>query len=233
MTPGVRSPLALTALYDEHVRRGARMAEYEGWLLPRRYGSGEGARDALMRSAGLRDIGAATVLDIAGGDVDVLLAAAFPESVAPQAGTSLTTAETGGARVARLTDEHALVVAAPATAPLLLPLLHAAAQGKRASVTDLTGGLCGLRLLGPAAPAVLQRVSSLDLAPDCFGDGAVAQSAIAGVHAVILRRDSGGLSGYDLYVTRDVGLYLWGAVLEAGAPLGLTPVGTDVGEGWH
>jgi glycine cleavage system aminomethyltransferase T len=67
----------------------------------------------------------------------------------------------------------------------------------------------------------------VELAPRRFGHGAAAQAAVAKVHALIARRDRGGIAGYDLYVDRDLGVYLWRSLLEAGAPLGLWPVGRD------
>jgi aminomethyltransferase len=74
---------------------------------------------------------------------------------------------------------------------------------------------------------VLERLSWLDLAPDRFTDGALAQGSVARIHALIVRRDTTGLTGYDLYVDRDLGAYLWDVLLEQGAPLGLKPVGRD------
>src|SRR5438270_5487858 len=83
-----RRPLALTALYDEHVRRGAQMAEGDGWLLPRSYGDVVAERAAIEHAAGLLDIGAQDILDLKSDELEAVLGAAFPGTPAPAVGAA-------------------------------------------------------------------------------------------------------------------------------------------------
>jgi glycine cleavage system aminomethyltransferase T len=55
----------------------------------------------------------------------------------------------------------------------------------------------------------------------------VAQGSLSRVQAVIARRDAGGTPGYDIYVDRDLGSYLWDSLIDQGAPLGIKPVGYE------
>jgi aminomethyltransferase len=202
------------------VRRGARIGEQGGWLIAQDYGDTAAERARAASAVGLADISAVGVLDLKGGGLDGLL----PDLPTVPAGSSVAVQ---GVRVIRLTDRHAWLLAAPVEIGALRERLAAGLDG---AVTDLTGGLCVLRLLGPASPAVLERLCALDLAADRFADGRAAQGSVAGVHALIARRDGAVRPGYDLFVTRDLGLYLWGAVLEAGGPLGLGPIGYEAAE---
>ncbi|MDQ2741714.1 MAG: hypothetical protein M3Z66_05395 [Chloroflexota bacterium] len=223
-------PVRLTPLYHEHLVQGADMEERDGWLLPRSYGDPDGELRTLRDSAGLFDISEQGKIDLKGEEIVSVLRAVFPAMESAEIGTRAGGMD--GALVYRLTNEQALVLTAPAAAQDTLETLRGAAAKRRCvHLTDITGSLCGLRLLGPQAPAVLERLSTLDLAVDRFPDGAFAQGALAKIHALVARRDAAGLAGYDLYLDRDLAAYLWGVLLEAGTPLGLRPVGREAEEG--
>ena len=223
-------PVRLTPLYREHLGRGATMAERDGWLLPQSYGTPKQERSTVRTGASLIDIGDGGKLDLKGAEVEAVLRAAFPSLVSVDVGARATGPE-AGTLVYRLRPDEAIVLIASSETPRIRDALQAAAsKWECIHLTDLTGALCGLRLLGPQAPAVLERLSALDLTPDRFADGACVQGALARIHALIARRDTLGLPGYDLYVDRDLGVYLWDALLEAGDPLGFRPAGRAVEE---
>jgi aminomethyltransferase len=226
-----RQPVRLTALYHAHLSREASMVERDGWLLPKHYGNSHSEQAKIRRAAGLLDIGESGMIDLKSAAPDAVLSAAFPNAGPVTVGRWTAAGDNAGTRIARLTGEQALLITAPDTVQATLYALQQAADHPCTHLTDLTGARCGLRLLGPVAPTILEWLCSLDLTVDRFSDGSVAQSGLARVHALIARRDAGGLSGYDLYVDRDLGLYLWDALLEAGTPLGLAPVGRDAEEG--
>lgn len=224
--PAWERPVRLTALHREHVGHGAELVERDGWLMPLSYGDAEGEAAALREGVGLLDIGHGGKIDVKSGDLDALLGAVFPRIGRVEVGTTARAASDGATRVYRLTGEEALLLTPPASLQGTLENLDRAASSVACtSVIDLTSALCGVRLLGPNAPAVLERLCSLDMAPDRFADGALAQSAVARVHAIIARHDVAGATGYDLYVDRDLGRYLWDSLLDQGAPLGIRPVG--------
>lgn len=82
-----------------------------------------------------------------------------------------------------------------------------------ALVIDQSHGRVVLRLTGPAARRVLQKGIDIDLHPDMFGPGALAQTGIAGmavlVHAVAAET-------FDLHGDRSSGESLLDWLLEAG-----------------
>jgi aminomethyltransferase len=227
-TPRWDRPVRLTALYHEHVTAGAALVERDGWLLPRSYGNPTVEQTALREAAGLLDISPNGKVDLKSDDLDAALGATFKGSGRVAVRRAVPAGERGTTRVCRLTDGQALLVTAPDALQNTLDALGKVASAQTCThVADLTSALCGLRLVGPRAPAVLERLSWLDLAPDRFADSALAQGSVARIHALIVRRDTAGLTGYDLYVERDLGAYLWDVLLEQGAPLGLKPVGYE------
>ncbi len=226
-----RKPVRLTALYYEHLSREAKMVEQHGWLLPRSYGNPPAEQAALRQAAGLLDIGESGAIDLKSDALDAVLTAGFPDTGPVAVGRWAVAGGQANTRICRLTGEQALILTLPDEVQARVDLLRRQAAAHPCThATDLTGARCGLRLLGPHAPAVLERLCALDLAPGTddkagFAHGALAQGSVAAIHTLIVRRDTAGLPGYDLYVDRDLGAYLWDALLDAGAPLGLILAG--------
>ncbi len=219
----------LTALHREHVAAGADLVERDGWLLPRSYGNPEAERAALRETVGLIDIGASGKVDVKSDDLEAVLATLREGETADSSIPRLrVTTLAQGIGAYRLTEGQALVITAPQQLEAALGALRQAATPDSCThVTDLSGALCGLRLQGSNAPALLERLSSLDLAPDRFAEGALAQGSLSRVQTLIARRDAGGAPGYDIYVDRDLGSYLWDSLIDQGAPLGIKPVGYE------
>jgi len=204
------------------------MVERDSWSIPWTYGDPQRERKALREGVGLLDISEQGKIDVKGEGVEAILQAALPDVDGLEVGAA---AEGDGLTVYRLTNEQALVLTPPTSwQPSFETLQRIAGQHQCAHVTDMTSALCGLRLLGPRAPDVMQRISALDLARDRFADGFSTQGAVAKTRALVARRDGPEATGYDLYVDRDLGGYLWDAVLEAGGPLGLRSVGRQAEE---
>ncbi len=227
-TPFAR-PARLTAVYHKHLALGARLESRQSWLVPVSYASPTDEAEVIRHGVGLLDIGDSGKIDLKSNDLDAVLAVALPQATPIPVG--LTTLANGSLRALRLTPDQALLLTTPGTFHEIFNRLRNIADTvAHTHLVDLTGALCGLRLLGPNAPFVLERLTSVDLAPDRFADGALAQCGLARVHAIVLRRDATGTLGYDLFVDRDLGGYLWDSLLEAGAPLGIAPVGRGAEE---
>ena len=72
---------------------------------------------------------------------------------------------------------------------------------------------------------MLRKLCALPLDPRDFPNLRVAQSSLAKVHCILVRRDLGGLPGFDLYVERPYGDYVWRSVIDAGQEFGMVPFG--------
>ena len=105
-----------------------------------------------------------------------------------------------------------------------LPWLLDSAIGFDVTIRDETEGLAALSLQGPTAFAVLQAAGAevADLKPFRLRD-----TTLGPVAAMISRTGFTGDLGYELWVAPDRALALWDHLMEAGAPHGLRPVGTE------
>ncbi len=87
-----------------------------------------------------------------------------------------------------------------------------------AITVDLTHGIVMFRLTGPAAPALLAHVCSIDTAEEMMPDGAVCGASVARVACTLVRNDAGGECSYLILADRSYGRYLFDAVRDAGEP---------------
>lgn len=218
-------PVARTAMHRLHVDGGARMASIGGWEVPEAYAGGEAEARAAREGAGLWDLSANAQWEVHGAGVS--------DAVHPLLGTRVP--DVGRAARAMLVGRDVLVLRlAPDRALLLGPpgmdaeaIPGAGAPDGCTHFVNVSSGIAGIRLAGPTARAILATLTSLDLAPSVFADLACAETGLARVHAILLRRDIGGLPAFEIYTARNYGAYLWEAFLDAGRTRALVPCGRD------
>ena len=100
-----------------------------------------------------------------------------------------------------------------------------ASPARDVSAIEMTGARATLRLVGPAAPAILAELCPADTTPTSLPEGALVQAPLAGPRAFLTRRDHGGWPGYTWMVARDEARYVWESVLHVGEHHGLVAVG--------
>jgi len=123
-------------------------------------------------------------------------------------------------------DETLLILAADKTPTgAAAAAVIAAIESAGATVTNLSSGLAGMRVVGPAARDLLIEVCALDLDADRFADGRIAMAPIANVRVTLTRRDLKDIPAFELLVARDQAAYLFEALLHAGAVHGAIPAG--------
>ena len=81
---------------------------------------------------------------------------------------------------------------------------------------DVSHSRTHLRISGPEATTLLNRLLPLDLREASFGVGAVASSALHHVGVTLWRREE----GYDLFIPRGFALAVWEVILETAAQFG-------------
>ncbi len=84
-------------------------------------------------------------------------------------------------------------------------------------------------LSGDRAAAMFAKICGVDLRPEKFADGRIAQTSMARMNGVVIRDDRGGVLAYHLLGDSASGEYLWDCLLDAmaefdGAPVGLAAV---------
>jgi aminomethyltransferase len=98
-------------------------------------------------------------------------------------------------------------------------------RGYQVEIEDCTDRLAALALQGPLSREILQVVTEVDL--DAMRFFGVAAGSIAGVHGWISRTGYTGDLGYEIWIACEDALTVYDALLVAGKPHYLEPIGLD------
>ena len=214
------TPKRLTAMHHLHIAAGAVMVEEAGWSRPARYADPEAERARLHASVGVCDVSPLLKVSVQGDGLETSLPEL--EGVAP----GRLVRGTGGDIAARLAPDEAVVISPPAPSGADASSMLAA-DGAGVHAIDVTSGMAGAAVIGPAAERALAGLTDLDISGRAFPDMACAQARFAEVYGLLLRLDRDGLPAYQLYFSRDFGQYVWEALVETAHHLGGGPVGIE------
>lgn len=218
-------PIKLTALHYQHLGLGATLLEDAGWQRPAFYSSLEQELRHLENIGGFCDASPNGKLLLQGTALDAVLGSVgvgrcsysdFPLGVR--------------VLICRLSDEEAFVLTAPGAERSAAVDMETRMDGC-AHLLDVTSGYAGFQVLGPRSVEALSRLTDLDLSR--LPDLSCAQGKLAEIYALVVRRDVGRQTSYEIYVERSYGEYLWKALTEAGHPLDMIPVGIEAPRRLH
>jgi sarcosine oxidase, subunit gamma len=116
-----------------------------------------------------------------------------------------------------------LVLAAPGRQGPLVDRLQASTADldELVTVIDTTHARALVRLTGARSRELLAKECGIDLTDAICPDGSALRSAVAGVATDLVRDDLGEVRSYLLHCERSSGQYLFDALLDAGADLGV------------
>jgi heterotetrameric sarcosine oxidase gamma subunit len=219
------TPIKLSPLSGTAERLGARWLEVAGWRCAEDYGNPAVEVAAMRAGAGLADVSQIGKIQIEGQRAAAMLAAtlgASPEAVGDHVHVP------AGDLYCLRPDIYFLSVLSGTEAGVVATLADASgARPDLVTVTDVTHGLAGIELVGPRAVDVMTRVCGLDFSHAAFPNQAARQSSVAKTRQLIISRDRGALPSYTMFGARSLAAYLWGVLLDAGRPFGLTPIGME------
>jgi aminomethyltransferase len=220
-----------TPLADEHRALGARLVPFAGWRMPVQYEGIKKEHDAVRTRAGLFDVSHMGEIVVEGPNAVAAIDRLVTNDVAKlDVGRALYTVccnESGfildDLIVYRLEAEKILVVCNASNRNKIVS--HFAKNlSLETPWNDVSDAWALLALQGPNAHAVMTELGApealLDLDP--FG---VTRATVAGVDLWAARTGYTGEDGFELFCANDDAPALWRAILEAGQPHGLQPVG--------
>ncbi len=224
--------LKRTPLTDLHADLNARMVPFAGFSMPVQYPTGiRREHEAVRHAAGLFDVSHMGEFLVTGPDAGPFVS--WTTSNDPlslevgQAQYSVMCHEDGGIvddlLVYRLgADRFRLVVNA---ANLDKDWTHLKGQATRFDVylEDESDGVGLLALQGPLSQEILAPLTMEDL--DSVGFYRFTQGHVCGAPCVISRTGYTGEDGFELYLPAERTAGVWEALLDAGSPVGLIPVG--------
>jgi len=223
--------LLATPLADRHAALGAKIVEFAGWLMPLQYSGILEEHRAVRARAGLFDLSHMGELFVEGEEAGSGLAYALvsdPPSLAiGRAHYSMICAPDGGVIddliVYRLGLERFLIVANASNAAAVSDALAERLAGCRAVLDDRSLATALVAIQGPLAAEVLAPLT--DVALDGLRYYSIAEGHVSGVAALVARTGYTGEDGFEVIVDVSDAVRVWDALLEAGAPRGVVPVG--------
>ncbi|MFD6431903.1 glycine cleavage system aminomethyltransferase GcvT [Streptomyces venezuelae] len=224
----------LTALDAVHRALGATMTDFAGWDMPLRYASERDEHNAVRTKAGLFDLSHMGEITVSGPEAVDFLNFALVGNIGSigvgRARYTMIVAEDGGILddliVYRLGEPDApeyMVVANASNAQTVLDALSDRAEAFDVEVRDDREAYALLAVQGPESPGILKSLTDADL--DGLKYYAGLPGTVAGVAALIARTGYTGEDGFELFVSPGDAEKLWGALMEAGTPVGMVPAG--------
>ncbi|BDH44680.1 aminomethyltransferase [Salmonella enterica subsp. enterica serovar Choleraesuis] len=217
-----------TPLYDEHLRCGARMVDFHGWMMPLHYGSQLDEHHAVRNDAGMFDVSHMTIVDLHGSRTREFLRYLLANDVAKltKPGKALYSGmlnASGGVIddliVYFLTEDYFRVVVNSATREKDLAWIIRHAEPFAIDIT-VRDDLALIAVQGPNAKAKAetlfndqQRQAVADMKP-FFG--------VQADSLFIATTGYTGEAGYEIALPRDKASAFWSQLVEAGVkPCGL------------
>jgi aminomethyltransferase len=219
-----------TPLADTHRRLGARMVEFAGFAMPVQYSSILEEHAAVRECAGLFDVSHMGQIHLSGpgavASAERLVTRPVHDLRPGRVRYALMCNNEGGVvddvTVYRLAEDALFlcVNASNIEKDYRWVVRHA---GDGADVRNRSDETALIALQGPASAAVLKPLTPLDLS--ALRRFRCQESEVAGAPALVSRTGYTGSDGFELYVDAARAAALFGALLEAGGPLGLKPAG--------
>ena len=222
--------LKRTPLFAAHRRARAKMVEFGGWEMPVQYTGVIEEHRAVRSRAGLFDVSHMGEIDIQGADAVEFCQRISANDVARmkvfQAQYNLLLNDQGGVVddviFYRLETDHFLICVNAANSDKDFAWIEAHAAGQ-VEARNESAQYAQLALQGPRAETILQPLTPLNL--NEIKSFHFAFADVAAVRCLVSRTGYTGEAGFELYCRSGDAEQLWTALLQAGAPESLVPVG--------
>jgi aminomethyltransferase len=222
-----------TPLYEEHRRLGARLVPFAGWEMPVQFAGISAEHHAVRQRAGLFDVSHMGELELSGAGaatlVNRLVTNDLDRVADGQAMYTVCCNQQGGILddllVYKRTNSDILVVCNASNRDKIVPHFQNAASSA-VQVRDTTFQTALLALQGPRALEVLVRAEPELAGIDrSLGSFRLRSAKIGGIDTTIARTGYTGEDGVEIFCPWDAAPALWRALLDAGRPVEIFPVG--------
>ncbi|HKY40483.1 MAG TPA: glycine cleavage system aminomethyltransferase GcvT [Polyangiaceae bacterium] len=223
--------LSRTPLYAQHVRLGAKLVPFAGWEMPIQYRGIAAEHTAVRERVGLFDVSHMGELRVTGPSaLDAVNALITNDLSQANDGQAVYTCccNAGGTVlddliVYRRSEHEILVVCNASNRPKISAHFQQALQG-RADFRDESDETALIAVQGPRALELL-RLTGISFDPTQLKSFRFADGTVAGVKATVARTGYTGEDGVELFCENAGAARLFAALLDAGAPLGVEPIG--------
>jgi aminomethyltransferase len=230
MAQSTAMSLKRTPLYDLHRAAGAKFVDFGGWEMPVQYSGILDEHKTVRTSVGLFDVSHMGEIEIKGPRAleviqrlttnDASMLADFQVQYStlcyPAAGI------VDDLTVYRLGAEHFFFCVNAANIDKDYTWIVEQARGD-ADITNTSAQIAQLALQGRQAQATLQPLCDIPL--DSIRYYWSAKARVQGIEVLISRTGYTGEDGFEVYCPAAQGPELWSALMAAGAPYGIKPIG--------
>lgn len=221
-----------TSLYELHKTQNARMVDFAGWEMPIQYEGIIAEHNATRTRAGLFDVSHMGEIGVNGpgskGFINTLVTNDIGKAKPGRAVYSPLCMESGGAvddlLVYILGEDNYLLVVNAANTEKDFDWIREHAPDTIA-VENVSPQYAQIAVQGPKALEILQKLTKTDLGTIRYYRFVQDVADIPGGPAIVSRTGYTGEDGFEVYLPWDNAPVLWEALLEAGTPMGLAPVG--------
>jgi aminomethyltransferase len=224
--------LKRSAFYDVQDQLGAEWTDWEGWAWADHFGDAAAEHEATRNASNVWDESPLRKWDMKGPDALPLADVLFTNDMAAL--------EVGQVRYGAICDEDGLMVMDGTIFKLADDHCFsitsydsdldwyrqvASDRGMSVEVRDVTADMPHLQVQGPKSREILSQITEgVDLS-DLRYFRFVENAKVGGVPCLVSRTGYSGELGYELYCEPERAADLWNAVLEAGRPQGMLPIG--------
>ena len=218
------NPIAISAIHEFHENNNAILAEVDGWMLPKRYAAIKDEYEIVENFVGIHDISSKVKLILHGDNVFEVLSEKFEVFKQNRKVIFMRSFEYGFEFIlAKLTKNQWLLLADQYLKNMLIQSVE-----KAIPFVDITSGLTGIRLIGPKSRKVMNSITTFDIRDKMFPDLSVAQISLMHQHAYLVRADIEDKLCYQIFVGREIGLYVWNQIIILGNSMGVAPIGNQI-----
>ena len=223
------NPIGISAIQEFHEKHQATYVENNGLMLPSKYPFINDAIIAVEKSVGIHDISSYVKIIFNGDNILETLQLNF----------EFISTSTNQVRFMKSLDYDFTVILGELAKDeyfILVDRLHKTnfmeiiktSSNRSVYFVDISSGLTGIRLIGPMASDVIAAVSPFDIRTKHFSNMSVAQISLMEIHAYLFRIDIQNKPCYDIFVSRDFGLFVWNELIHSGKHFGITPFGVEL-----
>jgi aminomethyltransferase len=215
-----------TPLFEEHVRLGAQMTNFSGWVMPLQYSSIREEHRAVREAVGLFDLSHMGELRVTDAGLAQRVVSRDLSKLPPgRAQYGMLCNERGGiiddVLVYAMADGSHLLVVNAGNQDSDFEWIRAQSTSHAVANVGREWALLGVQ--GPHAVALVQRLSAEDVTALRYY--AFTEGAVAGIASIISRTGYTGEDGFEIFCANAQAPQLWRTLLDEGRGDGIRPAG--------